>query len=285
VGFRLPGNIGQVGQLSAWGDGPYPPPSLAVFDDHALGNGDNYGLYWPIGFEAHEPLVMETVHDAWGLLPAFSSLDRFIALTSTLDEGDHAGWPTLAEDPRSPHALYQAARAALKVQDFETAFSHLLTAVETLPEYTAALSLLSTLYLRRGSHDDACRISVRAVRSPPSFGMGADLAKTWSWLSRQSHGPDDILADPIWLRRASLKAPPAGGAKENDVYPMLLGAIDGYIEADDVVDAVTLMQTYAELMWRETVSFRERHGFSRADHRQRQLRLEALLPSGPRAVL
>lgn len=255
-----------------------------MFEDYSLGNGDNYGLYWPIGREEGEPLVVETVHDAGGLVPAFSSLDRFLALTSGLDEADHAEWPTFDDDPMAPHALYQAARAALERQDFETATAHLQAAVELLPEYTAALSLLMTMYIRGGLHDDACRMGVRAVRSPPSFGWDTDLRKAWSWLSRQSQAPADVLADAIWSRRTSLTAPPGGGAKENQSYPALLGAIDAYVEAGEIVAALTLTQTYAEYMSRETGSFRERQSFQWSAHREHQLRLEDLLPTGRRAL-
>lgn len=54
--------------------GPFPPNGFTVLTDAAYGNGDCFGLYWPIGQEHKLPIVCETYHDEWRIVPAFSSM-------------------------------------------------------------------------------------------------------------------------------------------------------------------------------------------------------------------
>jgi hypothetical protein len=70
----------------------------------------------------------------------------------------------------------------------------------------------------------------------------------------------------------------------NDVYRVLAAAIDAYVEQGEIIKALTLMQSYAELISAETVSFQERYGFDKSAHRQRQMALSERLPDGPRAL-
>lgn len=285
MGLRLPSGLSRIGELSPVVETTYPPRGFAWFYDHEVGNGDVFGLYWPIGMEDREPLVGETFHDEWAIEPAFSSLQVFLNSITSVDGDEHPKWPSLEDDEHSPYACFAAARESIARVHVERAIALLHHAIERLPEYTAALCLLSSQCLRVGRHDDACRFAVRAVRSPPSFGRGGDLTKTWAWLSRQAHGPDDLADDPIWLRRAALAVPPSGGTKQNDVYLVLAEAAAGYAERDEIVAALSLWQAYGEFIGGETVSFRERYGFTTAAHRQRQRSLEARLPAGSRDLI
>jgi tetratricopeptide (TPR) repeat protein len=284
VGVRIPKRVGRIGELSTWSGGPFPPSGFAAFEDHALGNGDTFGLYWPIGHEDREPLVVEAVLVAGSLVPAFSSLDRFLKLAADVDEAEHVEWPDLEADARAPHACLQAARAALAEKDFATAMKLLQRALDMLPEYAAALSLLSFQHLRRGDQAEACRLAVRAVRAPPSFAGEVDVGRSWSWLARQAEGPDDLAGDPIWIGRAALASPPRGGAKADPTYEAMAEAIAAYEAEDQVVAALNLLQAYGEYMWRETVAFQARYGFSEASHGERRRALEARLPAGSRSV-
>jgi hypothetical protein len=66
---------------------PIPPLGFILFSEGALGNGDSFGLYWPIGKEQEEPLVAETWHDEWRVAPTYSSLRHFLtALERAGDE-------------------------------------------------------------------------------------------------------------------------------------------------------------------------------------------------------
>ncbi len=113
MGLRPPAGLGRIGELSPWTGGSYPPSGFLAFEDFALGNGDTFGLYWPLGLEDREPLVAETLHDEGALVPAFSSLASFLKRTAQLDEADHPDWPTHrdrqlaleARPPAGPRAL------------------------------------------------------------------------------------------------------------------------------------------------------------------------------------
>jgi hypothetical protein len=68
------------------------------------------------------------------------------------------------------------------------------------------------------------------------------------------------------------------GQKTNDDYAAMETAIEQYLEQRRSLRAVTLMQTYAELMVRETTSFQERYGFNSRSflNRQRDIFLHEL---------
>jgi tetratricopeptide (TPR) repeat protein len=51
----------------------YPPVGFFPFYD--IGNGDQYGFYWPIGREDKPPLVAFMSHDAISLIPEHSSVE------------------------------------------------------------------------------------------------------------------------------------------------------------------------------------------------------------------
>ena len=125
---------------------PYPPLGFYAFAEHQLGNGDVYGLYWPIGHEDREPIVGETYHDEWSLKPHFSSLDRFLAAAGD-DDDAHVDPPDPTADSESPTACVQRAREAVKTNNVEGAIRSLEAAVSLIPEYTevAPCSLRSTV--------------------------------------------------------------------------------------------------------------------------------------------
>lgn len=61
-----------------------------------------------------------------------------------------------SDDEHSPYACFAAASDAVARADVEEAIALLGHAIERLPEYTAALCLLSSLCLRLDRHDEAC---------------------------------------------------------------------------------------------------------------------------------
>lgn len=282
-GFHLPARIAEVeGSLAPWGNDAYPLSGFLRFDDFELGNGDSFGLYWPLGQEDREPLVMETLHDNAAMAPAYSSLARFLDLTAGIE--DYPDRPTLDEDPEGPLACLHAAKAALAEQSVDLAIELLQRALARLPEYTAALALLSTQLARIGDHDEACRVAVRAVRSPPCLALDADAPRTWRWLSQQETGPPDLQDDPIWKRRKALAKPPTGGSMHNDVYPALMAALDEYEGRGEIIPALVLLQSYGELMRLETTAFQDRYGFSLRWLQERRVALERRLQNGPRSL-
>jgi tetratricopeptide (TPR) repeat protein len=257
--MHLPSAISRISLLSRDYEAPYPPMGFHPFEECSLGNGDYFGLYWPIGKEESEPIIAEMRHDEWSLLPSFSSLDRFLA------KAEHAGlneWiesPEPGEDPESPLVLLDIANQALRQQNVQASIAALEVAVSRLPEFGAARSLLSSQYRRLGRYPDAISSALLAIISPPSLG-GAD-SKALQWLARQKQCPENLAEDPIWQNRLKLSFR-FGGTKTNDDYLILQAAVDEYRAANRGVEACTLMQCYGELMYRETVSFQERYHFS-----------------------
>ncbi len=214
-------------------------------------------------------------------MPAYSTLSAFLAATQERDEEDLPEPPSLAGDPQSPIACLEAAKREIQSQDVEAAVTLLETAVDVLPEFTDALSLLAAQYLRLGRYSEACEAVLRAIRSPPCFGQRP--VRILRWLASQDDAQPDTLDDPIWRVRKELRLV-FGGEKENSDYPMLQEAMEQYLVQGQLVEALTLMQTYGQLMSQETISFQERYGFDPAAFRARERDISGRLPGGPRTV-
>ena len=275
--MQLPANLAHISLEQDWHHSTaYPPLGFIPFAEGALGNGDTFGLYWPIGHEASEPIVVETWHDEWRLQPHFSSLAAFLQGYAAADD-EYVGTPTLADDPASPRGACLAAKEWIAQQNPAAAIALLEAALAILPEYTEALVLLHGQYVRAGRMDDAVRVAIQAIISPPSFG-GPPL-KALQWLRTQTM--PDTATDPIWRACGQLSFH-FGGSKENADYRVLLAAIDTYLEQNNVRCALTRMQTYAELMGAETVSFLERYGYDAATFLARQIAVSAQLAEGGR---
>lgn len=258
--MKLPARSSEV-TLSNVQIGPYPPLGFAPFPEGELGNGDQFGLYWPIGREQEEPIVCDMSHDDVTLIPAFSSLNRFLEAYEDAD-----GWaepPTVEEDDQSPVACYTAAREALGRKDFDTAVELLERALNILPEYGAALTSLFGQYMRLRRQDEALEIALRVLRSPLAF--GPDAKQALRWFKTQKDCPGTLAGDPLWLRRNELEWN-FGGVETNSTYGVLADAIESYRNCGNAIATVSLMQVYGELMSRETISFRERSGFDTSKH-------------------
>lgn len=278
--MHLPVNLREISLENNWEYGSaFPPLGFTPFFDCALGNGDTFGLYWPIGRENIEPIVAETWHDSWLVQPTYSTLDTFLAAAKVAEEG-YPEPPSLAEDPASPRALFQSAKEYIKNQNVDLAIQLLEKAINVLPEYTKVLSLLWAQYVRVGRTQEALSVAIQAIISPPCFGERPQ--KALRWLCSQKSAPSDEH-DPIWRIKNQLKLA-YGGVKENTDYPLLLGAINEYMSQSQFISAATLMQTYAALMSRETVSFQERYGFEPKAFAAWQIEVSSKLPHGSRHV-
>ena len=276
--MQQPANLAHISAEQDWQHTTaYPPLGFTPFAEGALGNGDTFGLYWPIGREASEPIVVATWHDEWRIQPHFSSLAAFLQAHAAAED-EYVATPSLADDPASPRAAYLEAREWIAQRKPDAAIALLEAALAIVPEYTDALVLLHGQYVRAGRIGEAARVAIQAIISPPSFG-GPPL-KALQWL-RMQPVPEGEL-DPIWRASGQLSLN-FGGSKDNADYPVLLAAIATYLEQGKHVAASTLMQTYAELMSAETVSFQERHAFDATAFIGRQIAVSAKLPHGGRA--
>ncbi len=284
-GLRLPPDIDHLRIDRAEPLSGYLPLGFVPFQAHQLGNGDYFGFYWPVGRETRGPLIAETQHDGGRLEPGFSDVRAFLRKTEGVDVDGWVELPTFEEDQDSPRNCYAKACELIGRKEFAPALAQLEKAVAALPEYTDALATLAGQYLRMGREHEACRLAVRMIISPPSFGFGGPVDKIAGWFSRLETGPSDLGDDPIWNGRAKLASIPTGGAKDSDAYPVLREAIEIYADRGHWVSALTLMQTYSEFMNSETRSFQERQGFDFAEHRAWQRKLSEKLPHGPRYLV
>jgi len=255
--MRLPEEIDQI-SLDRQYDPmtPYPPLGFVPFFENQVGNGDMFGLYWPLGKEDDFPLVFETYHDEWRVAPPFSSLAAF--LRKAKGEDGYVETPTIEEDSTSPLANYSTARECLRRRDVDGAIKHLETAISIFPEYTDALCLLCGQYHRTGRTTEAANAAILAIISSPSFGGQPEQALRV--LKSLRNPPADIGDDPVWRCRDKL-ALSFGGTKENQDYDLLREAITDYRSSGQSYRAALLLQTFCERMYTETVSFQERYGF------------------------
>ena len=288
-------NLGGLEEPEAWPQADFfPPPgfspNLTLFE---VGNGDVTGFYWPIGNENNEPLLCDTYHDESSLQPQASSLEGLVRLK--VAEGycepgddDYQTAQELAEqlgfdlpspnedaqlppdlwlslDANSPAALKSAAAQAIKAGELEVAAAHLEHALQALPEYTEALFMLGNLYRRQKKLPEAARKMVEVLSAPLCF--GTDREKALQALKRL-HDEDhpELQSDPLWSQRQQLTL--ATGVKRNDDFNIYEEAIVEYLRQGQGVLAVRLRVLIGELMWGETISFRERYGYTMEKHRQ-----------------
>jgi tetratricopeptide (TPR) repeat protein len=236
---------------------PYPPIGFAPFQEHELGNGDVYGLYWPVGREGQSPLVFVTYHDEWSVGPNYSSVASFLRVASRVQDHEYVPDPEPAEDPDSPILLIREARERQRVGRLDEALPLIERALTILPEFTEARVLLLSHLRRLRRVPEACLAAVEAIRSPRSLG---DATPAATWLSKQPLIAE-LSGDPIFASRQHLSLA-FGGVKTNAQYPLLLEAIDQYERAEQFVAALNLLQSYGEYMYSETTAFQERYNFS-----------------------
>jgi len=294
AGYPL--NLGDSVKPEAWPEaGVFAPvgfiQAFTIFD---IGNGDLTGFYWPIGKESNEPLVCEFYHDDLMLQPTASNLEGFIKLKVAggeceADSDDFVAAEEISAqlgfdlpasdanaalfpasqvllDPSSPSILKAAAEQAMKDGELELAATHLEHALQVLPEYTEALFLLGNLYCRQRKLPEAAQKMIEVLSTPLCFGI--DRQKALHSVKRlKDEDYPELSADPLWSQRHKLTF--ATGVKHNDDFDIYEEAVAEYLRQGKGVLAVRLRTLVGELMWSETVSFRERYGYTLAEHRRR----------------
>ncbi len=127
--------------------GPFPPNGFTVLTDAAYGNGDCFGLYWPIGQEHKLPIVCETYHDEWRIVPAFSSIKKFEEWLEVNDDDPHENGISI-EDQDFAANLFRVARKCLSTGRLDDALPLLQRATEQLPEVSEYWLALAIQYRR-----------------------------------------------------------------------------------------------------------------------------------------
>lgn len=283
----------------------YPPVGFLPWPFCSIGNGDDYGYYWPVGREEHSPLVMMMSHDYGGLNPIASSIEALERmgdhpdLSELLGRGETSNRSNdeqkmeserpdisarLALDEDSPFLLVANADAAVGRNEYDVAESLYLRAIELLPEYTAAHFGLVVLYRRNRRTGDALKAMIATIRCPLCFRGASFWADTYlptdhvnrqdfhkkcfHWLQQTRSAPShEIADDPLFQARGRLTF--ASGVTTNDDYLVYDEVIDAYVRLGRTIEAIQLGMRYGELMMGETTPFRERYCFTTARHRIR----------------
>lgn len=100
-------------------------------------------MYWPIGQEHKLPIVCETYHDEWRIVPAFSSIKKFEEWLEVNDDDPHENGISI-EDQDFAANLFRVARKCLSTGRLDDALPLLQRATEQLPEvseYWLALAI------------------------------------------------------------------------------------------------------------------------------------------------
>ncbi len=165
--MKKPKNLSAI-SLNDISIGPYPPRSFLAFYEAELGNGDYFGLYWPIGLESKEPIICDMIHDEWRLVPTHSNLDKFIEWyeLNNKERGDHE-----ILDPNLCSSKYINAREALKNKSFQDAITYLAEACNLFPEISEYWQILSSLYFKEGDTASAFHAAIQSYCSNWSFGI------------------------------------------------------------------------------------------------------------------
>lgn len=164
----------------------------------------------------------------------------------------------LSHDPDSPHLRFVAAKEAIAKRQLAEAEDHLNVALARLPEYADALALLAQVHRQQQNHHRMAELLMQAITSPRCFGAW-DRKKLLNALQRLD-GAGAVSGDPLWKRRHDLTF--AEGVKEKDDYRVFDELIEEYHRLGMGVRAVHLRILTGELIGSETVSFRDRQGWT-----------------------
>jgi tetratricopeptide (TPR) repeat protein len=246
-----------IDQLSLIGDiapGPYPPSGFAPVHDAELGNGDYFGLYWPLGGETEEPIVCDMAHDSWSMIPCFPSASTFVAW---LEENDYQRGDLPWLDAGFAPAHYEHGKehvAAGRVTEAIAAFER---ACALFPESADYWFALAGQLRRSGNQTEAVTAALRAYTANWTFGRPADGVLR---LIQSGEKLPALANDPIVKRSAQLTNR-FGGEKDNANYALLQAAVAEYLDRGEPKTALLVEQNIALMLSGETVSFQERSGF------------------------
>jgi len=185
-------------------------------------------------------------------------------LPATLKEIEywHASSPEdlLPLDPRSPHLLLLSARQILGEGDLTGAEANVRRALDVLPEYCAATFALIQILRRQARTRESIDAMLEFLTSPGVFGGWQGYDTCLGWLQRMRDKEYPECDDPYWLRRNEISL--TTGVKRNDTFLVYYEIIDAYRAQGRHLRAVKMRIRTNELFSGETVSFRDRYGWT-----------------------
>jgi hypothetical protein len=242
--------------------GPYPSLGFVPIYDAELGNGDYYGLYWPLGMENKEPFVCDMHHDEWRLELCFSSVKIFL---EWLGINDWERGEEEIDDLEHPKYLAMQAKQKASQGCVDKAIELLQKSCANFPELSENWFTLSSQLKRVGNVEKGAEATLKAFHSNWVFGMPPQ------GVTRSLNSPQfkEILAeDPLIARMNELKFT-YGGTKENYDYQIYLECIDEYFKKGMYMSGLYLLQNYGYMMYSETISFQERYNFDLSSWQKR----------------
>ncbi|GKX56699.1 hypothetical protein SOASR030_28110 [Leminorella grimontii] len=242
--------------------GPFPPCGFLPLADAELGNGDCFGLYWPLGQENKDPIVCELYHDEWRIVPTFSSAEKFIEWLEVNDYEPYENGLGVKDDGFAA-ALFSLARERLSSGRLDDALPLLVSASERLSEVSEYWLALAGQHRRRKEPEAAANAALSAYLG--NWAFGAPDAKVIHLLAQAANLPS-FKTDPVIQRVAAGSLDlNYGGVKENANYPLMQECIDDYLSQGKPLLALRLLHNYAYAMYGETTAFQERYGFDLAE--------------------
>jgi tetratricopeptide (TPR) repeat protein len=254
--MKPPTNIAQLSLHSVdYSLGPYPSLGFVPISEGELGNGDYYGLYWPMGRETAEPVVCDMYHDEWSLKLSFSSVEKFIEYLKLNDW--QRGEIEVQDENFAPY-YYRKAKLCFSDNNVEDAINYLSLAVESFPENCEYWFSLAGQLRRIGDHKKSLEAAVNAFVSNWAF----ELPPQNTLRMLQNKTARELLPDDPIVKRADELTQSFGGVKENANYPLLKDAVDEYLLQGENIKGLSLYQNYAYMMYTETSSFQDRYNFN-----------------------
>lgn len=235
--------------------GPYPSLGFVPLLNAELGNGDYFGLYWPIGREREEPIVCDMLHDEWALKPCFSSLAKFIEWLD-LNDGERGEEEVIDEQLSS--VIFTKAKALYSGSDVGTAIKLLNKACGNFPEVSEYWFALSSQSKRVGEIETSAQAALKALVSNWNFGFPVQEVIR---LLQNPQFREVLNKDPI-IQRIDEFELNFGGVKENRIYPIMYECIQEYFNNGQFVEGLILYQNYGYMMYSETSSFQDRYNFN-----------------------
>ncbi|MFM2478636.1 tetratricopeptide repeat-containing protein [Celerinatantimonas sp. MCCC 1A17872] len=234
--------------------GPYPPLGFIAVADAELGNGDYFGLYWPLGKENSEPVVCDMIHDESMLSLEFSNVDVFV---KWLELNDYERDEQEVDDDACASTIFHKAQQLYRNNSVEPAIELLEQACHCFGEISEYWFALATQSRRIGNDERAAQAALKAFQANWMFGCPEQGVIA---MLKNPRYQEYLQGDPVISRMAQMEFD-FGGQKHNPIYPLLKECVNDYFNANQPVQALLLYQNYAYMMRAETSSFQERYEF------------------------
>lgn len=239
--------------------GPYPPCGFLPLPETDLGNGDCFGLYWPLGYENQAPVVCELYHDEWLIKPAFSNAVKLSEWLKLNDYDPYENQLTI-DDTDFSVTHFEQGKNYRSSGDTDNALHHIRAACRTFPEVSEYWLTLASLCMQTSDQTGASVAALNGFLANWAFGVPHDKI---IYFLKMAVNSEIFQTDPVVQRVAAGELTlHFGGVKENNNYRAMTACINDYLKLNKPLNALRLLQNYAFVMSSETTAFQARYHFS-----------------------